>query len=84
MSGKRYYGKFKIEGVKRVVGRSHSVPSLATRLDITTHSLYARITKYVSNYSNKEKSAAQADTCRPQKELKRVNDERHMLHTSQS
>jgi transposase len=58
MSGERYPGEFKIEGVERVVGRSHSVPGLATHLDITTHSLYARITKYGSNCSNKEQSVA--------------------------
>ena len=41
MSGKRYPEEFKIEAVKQVVDRGHSVSSVATRLDITTHSLYA-------------------------------------------
>ena len=41
MSGKRYSDEFKIEAVKQVVDRGHSVSSVATRLDITTHSLYA-------------------------------------------
>lgn len=40
MSSKRYPEEFKIEAVK-VVDRGHSVSSVATRLDITTHSLYA-------------------------------------------
>ena len=40
MSGKRYPEEFKIEAVKLVVERGHSVSSVATRLDITTHSLY--------------------------------------------
>lgn len=39
MSGKRYPDEFKIEA-KQVVDRSHSVSSAATRLEITTHSLY--------------------------------------------
>ena len=39
MSGKRYPEEFKIEAVKQVVDRGHSVSSVATRLDITTHSL---------------------------------------------
>ncbi|MCW0322717.1 hypothetical protein NB714_003454 [Pantoea dispersa] len=39
MSGKRYPEEFKIEAVKQVIGRGHSVSSVATRLDITTHSL---------------------------------------------
>lgn len=36
MNGKRYPEEFKIEAVKQVVDRGHSVSSVATRLDITT------------------------------------------------
>ncbi|WP_348225854.1 transposase, partial [Salmonella enterica] len=43
MSGKRYPKAFKIKAVKQVIERGHSVSSGATRLDITTHSLYAWI-----------------------------------------
>ncbi len=43
MSGKRYPEEFKTEAVKQVVDRGYSVASVATRLDITTHSLYASI-----------------------------------------
>ena len=39
MSGKRYPEEFKIEAVKQVVDRGHSIASVATRLDITTQSL---------------------------------------------
>ncbi|EKS55297.1 transposase IS3/IS911 family protein [Citrobacter freundii ATCC 8090 = MTCC 1658 = NBRC 12681] len=46
MSSKRYPEEFKIEAVKQVVDRGHSVSGVATRLDITTHSLYAWIKKY--------------------------------------
>ncbi len=46
MSGKRYPEEFKIEAVKQVIDRGHSVSSVATHLDITTHSLYAWIKKY--------------------------------------
>ncbi|MBC0352988.1 transposase, partial [Escherichia coli] len=38
MSGKRYPEEFKTEAVKQVVDRVYSVASVATRLDITTHS----------------------------------------------
>ena len=73
MSGKRYPEEFKIEAVKQVVDRGHSVSSVATRLDITTHSLYAWIKKYGPDSStNKEQSDAQAEIRRLQKELKRV------------
>ncbi|HBW3055763.1 IS3 family transposase [Klebsiella pneumoniae] len=66
--------------VKQVVDRGYSVASVATRLDITTHSLYAWIKKYGPDSSaNKEQSDAQAEIRRLQKELKRVTDERDIL-----
>lgn len=80
MSSKRYPEEFKIEAVKQVVDRGHSVSSVATRLDITTHSLYAWIKKYGPDSStNREQSDAQAEIRRLQKELKRVTDERDIL-----
>ena len=73
MSGKRYPEEFKTEAVKQVVDRGYSGASVATRLDITTHSLYAWIKKYGPDSStNKEQSDAQAEIRRLQKELKRV------------
>ena len=51
MSGKRYPEEFKTEAVKQVIDRGYSVASVATRLDITTHSLYAWIKKYDPDYS---------------------------------
>ncbi|WNI83918.1 IS3 family transposase [Enterobacter ludwigii] len=79
MSGK-LSEEFKIEAVKQVVDRGYSVASVATRLDITTHSLYAWIKKYGPDSStNKEQSDAQAEIRRLQKELKRVTDERDIL-----
>ncbi|EKZ9247059.1 IS3 family transposase [Salmonella enterica] len=83
MSGKRYPEEFKIEAVKRVVDRGHSVSSVATRLDITTHSLYAWIKKYGPESStHKEQSDAQSEIRRLQKELKRVTDERDIFKKS--
>lgn len=55
MSGKRYPEEFKTEAVKQVVDHGYSVASVATRLDITTHSLYVWIKKYGPDSStNKE------------------------------
>ncbi|HAK8806649.1 TPA: IS3 family transposase [Salmonella enterica] len=83
MSGKRYPEEFKTEAVKQVVDRGYSVSSVATRLDITTHSLYAWIKKYGPDSStNKEQSDAQAEILRLQKELKRVTDERDIFKKS--
>ncbi|HBR6268470.1 TPA: IS3 family transposase [Klebsiella pneumoniae] len=83
MSGKRYPEEFKIEAVRQVVDRGYSVASVATRLDITTHSLYAWIKKYGPDSSaNKEQSVAQTEIRRLQKELKRVTDERDIFKKS--
>ncbi|MKY90956.1 IS3 family transposase, partial [Salmonella enterica] len=80
---KRYPEEFKIEAVKQVVDRGHSVSSVATRLDITTHSLYAWIKKYGPESStHKEQSDAQSEIRRLQKELKRVTDERDIFKKS--
>ena len=77
MSGKRYPEEFKIEAVKQVVDRGYSVASVATRLDITTHSLYAWIKKYGPDPStNKEQSDAQAEIRRLQKDTEVQNTER--------
>lgn len=80
MSGKRYPEEFKIEAVKQVIDRGHSASIVATRHNITTHSLYAWIKKYGPDSStHNEQSDAQAEIRRLQKELKRVTDERNIL-----
>lgn len=80
MSGKHYPEEFKIEAVKQVIDHGRSVSSIVTRLDITTHSLYAWIKKYGPDSSTyKEQSDAQAEIRRLQKKLKRVADERDIL-----
>ena len=83
MSGKRYPEEFKIEAAKQVVDRGHSVSSVATRLDIITHSLYAGIMKYGPDSStHKDQSDAHAGIRILQKELKRVTGERDILKKS--
>lgn len=51
MGSKRYPEKFKIEAVKQVIDRGHSVFSVATRLGITIHSFYTWIKTYGLNSS---------------------------------
>jgi len=41
MSSKRYTEEFKVEAVRQVVERSHSVAEVASRLGMTTHRLSA-------------------------------------------
>ena len=84
MSGQRYPEEFKIEAVKQIADRGHSIEIVATRLDITTHSLYAWVKKYGPDLSaTKTQSDAQSEIRRLQKGLKRVTDERDIL-TSQN
>lgn len=80
MGSKRYPEEFKIEAVKQVVDRGHSVSSVATHLDITTRSLYAWIKKHGPDSStNKEQPDTQAVIRRLQKELKCITDDRNIL-----
>ena len=46
MSGKRYPEEFKIEAVRQVVDRGYPVVEVASRLGVTTHSLYAWLRRY--------------------------------------
>ena len=80
MSGKRYPEEFKIEAVKQVVDRGHSIANVAKRLDITTHGLYAWVKKYgPDSKKHNDLTDAQAEIKRLQKELKRTTEERDIL-----
>ena len=80
MSSKRYTEEFKIEAVKQVVERGYSVAEVASRLGMTTHSLYAWKLKYGPNAAeHEEKTSAEKEVRRLKKELKRVTEERDIL-----
>lgn len=80
MSSKRYPEEFKIEAVKQVTGRGHSVAEVASRLGTTTHSLYAWIKKYGPDANDfQAKADEQAEIRRLKKELQRVTEERDIL-----
>jgi transposase len=46
MSGKRYTEEFRLEAVKQVTDRGHPVAEVASRLGVTSHSLYQWIRRY--------------------------------------
>lgn len=46
MTNKRYPDEFKIEAVRQITDRGHSVADVSKRLDVSTHSLYAWIKKF--------------------------------------
>ena len=82
MSSKRYTEEFKVEAVKQVVDRGHSVVDVAHRLGVNKHSLYEWIRRLkipapgvrVSSDSND-----MAELRRLRAELKRVTEERDIL-----
>jgi transposase len=80
MSGKRYTEEFKVKAVKQVTGRGHPVAEVASRLGVTTHSLYEWLKKY--SVSAPERQAVQGQEIELRKlkaELKRVTEERDIL-----
>ena len=80
MSSKRYPEEFKIQAVRQVTDRGHSVAEVAGRLGVTTHSLYAWIKKFDPNAAEcQAKADEQAEIGRLKKELKRVTEERDVL-----
>lgn len=80
MSGKRYPKEFKIEAVKQVTEKGHSVTDVAMRLGTTTHSLYAWIKRYDPQSSQaKESHDSNAELTKLKKELQRVTEERDIL-----
>jgi transposase len=80
MSNNRYTEEFRVEAVRQVVERGHSVAEVASRLGITTHSLYAWKKKYgPDSAEHQAKAAEQAEIRQLKKELKRVTEERDIL-----
>ncbi len=80
MSSKWYPDEFKIEAVKQVVDGGHSVADVASRLGMTTHSLYTWIKKFgPDSREHITKTDEQAEIRRLKKELKRTTEERDLL-----
>lgn len=80
MSNKRYTDEFKIEAVKQVTERGHTVADVAARLDVSSHSLYQWVKRFSAPPA--ERKAAddqQAELRRLKAELKRVSEERDIL-----
>lgn len=80
MSSKRYTEEFKIEAVKQVTDRGHSVADVAGRLGVSIHSLYAWRNKYGTSGPAQAATVNQAEEMRRLKlELRRVTEERDIL-----
>lgn len=80
MSGKRYSDEFKAEAVRLVTEDKHTVPAIAAKLGITTHSLYA----WLKKYGNHSFFQPDAEIRRLKKALKHVTEERDALKKAQA
>ena len=80
MSGKRYPEEFKIAAIRQITEGGYAISEVATRLDVTTHSLYSWLKKYGPDSAQYQaKTAEQTELNRLRKELKRVTEERDLL-----
>jgi len=80
MSNSRYTEEFKIEAVKQVADRGHSVAEVAARLGVSGHSLYQWIKRYSKPTEQRQQDdELQAEIRRLRSELKRVSEERDIL-----
>lgn len=80
MSGKRYSEEFRAEAVRLVTEDKQAVATIAAKLGITTHSLYAWIKKS-ENHSSYQPDA---EILRLKKALQRVSEERDALKKAQA
>ncbi|WP_143441137.1 IS3 family transposase [Idiomarina abyssalis] len=77
--GKRYTEEFKIEAVKQVTERGHSVYDVADRLGISVKSLYDWRAKYGQDNKINKSSDEQLRIAKLEAELKRVKEERDIF-----
>jgi len=80
MSDKRYTEEFKVEAVKQITERGHSVSDVSQRLGVSCYSLYAWLKKYGDGPQRTPRVDDQAaEIKRLRAELKRVTEERDIL-----
>lgn len=80
MSGKRYTEEFKIEAVRQVTDRGHSVAEVAKRIGVTTKSLYDWIKRYGDEQAQHTQiSDQQKEIRRLKAALRRAEEERDIL-----
>ena len=84
MTSKRYTEEFKIEAVKQIAENRYPIAEIASRLGVSTHSLYEWLKRYSQPESVRIKEQGwQAKLHRLRAELKRVTEERDILKKPQ-
>lgn len=77
---KRFTEEFKIEAVRQTTERGHKVVDVATRLGVSTWSLYQWRKQYAGDESTRREANEQVQEVRRLKaELRRVTEERDIL-----
>ena len=80
MTQKRCPEEFKIEAVRQVTQRGHSVAEVASRLGISRYSLHKWIREQEMPVAQRQEQVSQAEQLRRLRaELKRVTEERDIL-----
>ncbi|MGH8032088.1 MAG: transposase, partial [Luteimonas sp.] len=80
MSSKRYTEAFKVEAVKQVTDRGHSVADVAGRLGLSIHSLSAWRKQHIKPTATRQSEGdQQVELRRVKSELRRVTEERDIL-----
>jgi transposase-like protein len=83
MTQQRYPEEFKIEAVRQVTQRGHSVAEVAGRLGVSRFSLYKWIQAQGMLAGQRQEQVSQAEELRRLRaELKRVAEERDILKSS--
>jgi transposase len=80
MNNPLYPEEFKIQGINQVIEKKLHVADMASRLGVSTHSLYARVKCYSKPQEELQQGDdKQAELRRLKAELKRVTEERDIL-----
>ncbi|KXO13106.1 Mobile element protein [Moritella sp. JT01] len=80
MSKQHFTEEFKIEAVRQITERGHSVADVSSRLGVSTHSLYAWRKQFSKPAKQRQaESSEQSELRLLRSELKRVTEERDIL-----
>ena len=79
MGNARFTEDFKIDAIKQITERGHSVADVSKRLGVSTHSLYGWIKRFSVPTGSVGKDDQSSEIRRLKQELARVTEERDIL-----